>query len=228
MASSHFSNGASSGGLRSCPSTLVINGGKSVRNVGDFVVALNVDIFLFTTFCLKIISGAGRMWGEKYSESSRRPWRRAWRVGGLSLRRRWSMAGSRDGAGEEHFGGRGKIAGESSAVVCLTEESGITLEELSTEEDRIRSESMNASTGGSFLSVGIETGENSVGRSSSVDALARAGAGAGPETIGPAGRFGAAAEILTGTETGPEHLTLAGNCRAAPGISALERRFVAF
>ena len=186
-----------------------MNGGKSDRNVGDLVVALNVDIFLFTTFCLKIISGAGRMWGEKYSESSRRPWRRAWRVGGLSLRRRWSMAGSRDGAGEEHFGGRGKIAGESSAVVCLTEESGITLEELLTEEDRTRSESMNASTGGSFLSVGIETGENSVGRSSSVDALARAGAGAGPEMIVPAGRsgavpgrsFAAGPEILV---TGPE------------------------
>jgi len=68
------------------------------------------------------------------------------------------MAGRRDGAGEEHFGGRGKIAAESSAVVCLTEESGITLEELLTEEDRTRLESMNASTGGSFTVTSTAAG----------------------------------------------------------------------
>ena len=43
------------------------------------------------------------------------------------LRRR-SIAGRRDGAGEKHLGGRGKIAEELLTGVCLKEEFGIAPE----------------------------------------------------------------------------------------------------
>ena len=140
LASSHSVKGASSGGLRVDSSTLGFNGGKSIWKVRDNLVALKFENFRVSICSWNVFVGAGRKLEEKLekSESSKRRWRSAWRVGVLCLRRRRSIAGRRDGAGETHFGGRGKIAGEVLAEVCLTEEEGT------------RSEFINASTGQSF------------------------------------------------------------------------------
>ena len=114
LASSHSVNGASSGGLRVDSSTLGFNGGKSIWKVRDNLVALKFENFRVSICSWNVFVGAGRKLEENLekTESSRRRWRIAWRVGGLSLRRRWSMAARRDGAGEKYFGRRGKIVGE--------------------------------------------------------------------------------------------------------------------